>query len=165
MVKGQWYPIVRMDWASGEPLNRFIRNNLGNSDAIADVARRWRGEVMAPLRGLNIAHNDLQHGNVMVEANGRLHLVDYDGIFLPRFQGEPSPEIGHKNYQHPQRSAGNYDDQIDNFPAFVIYLSLLALRADQSLWDRFYNDDNLLLTQRDYSNPEEFGMLADSETK
>ena len=152
LVKGQWYPIVRMDWARGEPLNRFIQNNLDRPDAIAEVASLWRGELAA-LRELKIAHNDLQHGNVMVEDDGRLHLVDYDGIFLPRFQGESSPEIGHKNYQHPQRAAENYDDQIDNFPALVIYLSLLALRSDQSLWDRFYNDDNLLLTQRDYADP------------
>ena len=153
LVKGQWYPIVRMDWARGEPLNRFIQNNLGHPDAIGEVASLWRGELAA-LRELKIAHNDLQHGNVMVEEDGRLHLVDYDGIFLPRFQGESSPEIGHKNYQHPQRTAVNYDDQIDNFPALVIYLSLRALSVEPALWDRFYNDDNLLLTQRDYADPQ-----------
>ena len=152
LVRGQWYPIVRMDWASGEPLNRFVQNNLDNSEAIAEVARRWRGAV-GSLRGLGIAHNDLQHGNIMVQADNRLHFVDYDGIFLPRFLGERSPETGHKNYQHPQRSADDYDDRIDNFPALVVYLSLLALRSDQGLWDRFNNDDNLLLTQHDYSSP------------
>ncbi len=163
LVKGQWYPIVRMDWANGEPLNKFVQQNLGNSEVIAGVAARWRGAV-GSLRGLGIAHNDLQHGNVMVEAD-RLHLVDYDGIFLPSFQGERSPETGHRNYQHPQRSADNYDAQIDNFPALAIYLSLLALRADPDLWEQFYNDDNLLLTHRDYANPgdsECLGILKQS---
>ena len=129
-----------------------MQQNLCNSDAISGVAARWRG-AMGSLRGLGIAHNDLQHGNVMVQADNRLHLVDYDGIFLPSFRGESSPEIGHKNYQHPQRSANNYDAQIDNFPALVVYLSLLGLRADPNLWKRFYNEDNLLLTQKDYENP------------
>ena len=163
LVKGQWYPIVRMDWANGEPLNKFVQQNLGNPEAIAGVAARWRGAVVG-LRGLGIAHNDLQHGNVMVEAD-RLRLVDYDGIFLPRFQGERSPETGHKNYQHPQRSADNYDAQIDNFPALAIYLSLLALRADPDLWEQFYNDDNLLLTHQDYEAPgdsECLGILKQS---
>ena len=154
LVKSQWYPIVKMDWANGEPLDKFVRQNLDKPDAISGVAARWRGAV-GSLRGLGIAHNDLQHGNVMVQADNRLHLVDYDGIFLPQFQGELSPEIGHKNYQHPQRSAKNYDAQIDNFPALVVYLSLLALRADPKLWDRFYNDDNLLLTNKDYEAPKE----------
>ncbi|MXW07127.1 MAG: hypothetical protein F4Z87_03195 [Gammaproteobacteria bacterium] len=152
LVKGRWYPIVRMGWASGDPLNKFVLNNLDNPEAIAKVAARWLATV-ATLRGLEIAHNDLQHGNVMVRPDGLIRLVDYDGIFLPDFQGQSSPETGHKNYQHPQRTASNYNHQIDNFPALVIYLSLLALKADRSLWDRFYNDDNLLLTQKDYGDP------------
>ena len=151
-VKGAWYPIVKMDWADGQPLNLFVKDNLGRPDALSTLAARWRGAT-ASLRGLDIAHNDLQHGNVMVGNDGRLRLVDYDGIFLPRFQGQSSPETGHKNYQHPQRTAANYNAQIDNFPALAIYLSLLALRIDPRLWDRFYNDDNLLLTQRDYADP------------
>ena len=60
--------------------------------------------------------------------------------------------MGHKNYQHPKRTAEDYDDYVDNFPALVVYLSLLALAADPGLWS-FYNDDNLILTNRDYANP------------
>ena len=114
----------------------------------------------ASLRGLHIAHNDLQHGNVMVQRNGDIRpedydirLVDYDGIFLPQFRGDPSPELGHKNYQHPLRSARDYDGYIDNFPSLVIYLSLLALAADPGLWSLFYNEDNLLFTRDDYTAP------------
>ncbi len=156
-VKGQWYPIVKMEWAEGEPLNRFVEHNLGNPGNLVQLAARWRG-VIGSLRGLGIAHNDLQHGNVMVQ-DGRLRLVDYDGIFLPSFHGEDSPEFGHKNYQHPQRTPKHYDAQIDNFPALVVYLSLLALSADPELWGPFNNDDNLLLTQRDYANPEDSECL------
>ncbi len=156
-VKGQWYPIVKMDWAEGEPLNRFVEHNLGNPGNLMQLAARWRG-VIGSLQGLRIAHNDLQHGNVMVQA-GRIRLVDYDGIFLPDFLGEHSPEIGHKNYQHPQRTSRNYNAHIDNFPALVVYLSLLALNVEPALWDQFYNDDNLLLTQQDYANPKESRCL------
>ena len=152
MVRGKWYPIVQMDWAPGEPLDRFVQNNLDNPGALAEVASRWRGAV-GSLRGLGIAHNDLQHGNVLVQEDHRINFVDYDSIFLPRFQGKPSPELGHKNYQHPQRTPANYHELIDGFPALVIYLSLLALKTDPLLWDWFHNDDNLLLTQKDYSNP------------
>ncbi len=151
-IKGQWYPIVKMDWAEGAPLNRFVEQNLAKPENLRALAARWRGAI-GGLRGLGIAHNDLQHGNVVVQ-DDRLRLVDYDGIFLPDFHGEASPETGHKNYQHPRRSEQNYDAQIDNFPALVVYLSLLALVADSSLWQLFYNDDNLLLTQKDYANPQ-----------
>ena len=116
------------------------------------MAARWRA-VNGTLRGLGIAHNDLQHGNVMVQDQAALRLVDYDGIFLPRFQGEDSPELGHRHYQHPKRSAQDYHAGIDNFPSLVVYLSLLALRTDPRLWDRFYTQDNLLFTKDDFVDP------------
>ena len=149
-VRGGWYPVVLMGWAEGTTLNRFVEDSLNNPSALGRIAARWRGTISG-IAGLMMAHDDLQHGNVMVQDN-RLRLVDYDGIFLPNFRGKPSPELGHRNYHHPRRTADNYYDGIDNFPALVIYLSLLALRADPRLWQRFYNQDNLLFTREDYVN-------------
>ena len=80
-------------------------------------------------------------------------LVDYDGMFLPKFSGGRSPEMGHKNYQHPERTADDYGEYIDNFPSLVIYLSLLAVASDPNLW-HFYNDDNLIFTRDDYADPD-----------
>ncbi|MCY4436319.1 MAG: hypothetical protein OXE05_03180 [Chloroflexi bacterium] len=151
-LKGHWYPIVKMEWVQGEVLSAFVDSKLKEPDTLRRVAAQWRGGTTASLRGLRIAHNDLQHGNVMVQADGNIRLVDYDGMFLPQFRGERSPELGHKNYQHPQRSAADYDDYVDNFPTLVVYLSLLAVAADSKLWS-FYNDDNLIFTGNDYADP------------
>ena len=151
-LKGRWYPIVKMEWVQGEVLSSFVDSKLKEPDTLRRIAAQWRGGTTASLRGLRIAHNDLQHGNVMVQADGNIRLVDYDGMFLPQFRGERSPELGHKNYQHPQRSAADYDDYVDNFPTLVIYLSLLAVAADPTLWS-FYNDDNLIFTGNDYADP------------
>ena len=76
----------------------------------------------------------------MVQEQGALRLVDYDGI-LPRFEGEDSPELGHKHHQHPRRSTQDYHAGMDNFPSLVVYLSLLPLGSDRQLWDRFYNEE------------------------
>ena len=151
-LKGAWYPVVRMEWVEGESLSSFVGSHLNDPDALRRVAAQWRGGPAASLRGLGIAHNDLQHGNVMVQADGRIRLVDYDGMFLPRFRGERSPELGHKNFQHPLRTAEDYDAYVDNFPSLVVYLSLLAIAYDSGLWS-FYNDDNLIFTRNDYADP------------
>ncbi len=151
-LKGTWYPVVRMEWVEGESLSSFVGSHLNDPDALRRVAAQWRGGPAASLRGLGIAHNDLQHGNVMVQADGRIRLVDYDGMFLPRFRGERSPELGHKNFQHPLRTAEDYDAYVDNFPSLVVYLSLLAIASDPGLWS-FFNDDNLILTRNDYADP------------
>ncbi len=163
-LRGDWYPIVRMEWVEGELLSRFVESRLDQPDTLRRVAAQWRGGPAASLRGLRIAHNDLQHGNVMVQADGSIRLVDYDGMYLPEFRGERSPELGHKNYQHPQRSAEHYDENVDNFPSLVIYLSLLAIAADPGLWG-FHDEDNLIFTRRDYADPaqsEVFGRLKGS---
>ena len=149
--RGHWYPIVKMEWVDGELLSRFVESSLNQPATLRRIAAQWRGGPTASLRGLRIAHNDLQHGNVMVQRDGSIRLVDYDGMFLPQFRGERSPELGHKNYQHPRRSAADYDDHVDNFPSLIIYLSLLAIASDPSLWD-FYNEDNLIFTRSDYAD-------------
>ena len=162
--RGAWYPIIKMEWVEGELLSKFVDSRLNEPDTIRRVAAQWRGGTTASLRGLRIAHNDLQHGNVMVQGDGNIRLVDYDGMFLPQFRGERSPELGYKNYQHPQRLPEDYDDYVDNFPTLVIYLSLLAIASDPSLWS-FYNDDNLIFTRNDYADPgssEIFNRLKNS---
>ncbi len=163
-LRGDWYPIVKMEWVDGELLSRFVGSRLDQPDTLRRVAAQWRGGPTASLRGLRIAHNDLQHGNVLVQTDGSIRLVDYDGMFLPKFRGERSPELGHKNYQHPERSSEHYDENVDNFSSLVIYLSLLAIAADPHIWD-FHDEDNLILTRKDYADPrssEVFGRLKRS---
>ena len=150
-VRGTWYAIVKMEWVNGESLDKYVKDRLGQPAELNRVARRWRGAV-GDILGREIAHNDLQHGNVMVQFDSSIRLVDYDGIFLPQYKGQDSPEVGHRNFQHPQRTEQDYAKYVDNFPSMVIYLSLLSLAADPGLW-RFNNQDNLILTRADFLDP------------
>jgi serine/threonine protein kinase len=151
-VRGQWYPIVKMEWAEGQQLHRYVESNLRNGVALGQLAARFRG-VIAGLSGAHIAHGDLQHGNILVDAGGQLKLVDYDGFYLPSLKGQPPGEVGHPNYQHPLRiQQGYYEENTDGFSALVIYLSLLALAADPGLWS-FNNGENLIFKADDFKNP------------
>ena len=49
-----------MEWVDGELLSRFVGSRLDQPDALRRVAAQWRGGPAASLRGLRIAHNDLQ---------------------------------------------------------------------------------------------------------
>ena len=152
-VRNAWYPAVKMDWVEGLRLEKYINENLGEPEKLKVLSLRWRAERTA-LNSLGIAHNDLQHGNCLVQGDSRIRLVDYDPIFLPAFGGQPSPELGHKNYQHPQRTSQDFDANSDNFPALVIYLSIRALSADSSMWQRFNTEDNLIFRKEDFEYPE-----------
>ena len=156
-VGADWYPIVKMEWVNGQTLDKFVENNLPNPSALKRISDQWR-EIAGELQRLPAAHNDLQHGNIIIQPDKSIRLVDYDGIFLPQFQGNDSPEIGHSNFQHPQRSSSDYAAHIDNFPALVIYLSLLAVAADPGLW-KHYNDDNLIFTKNDFAQPQNSSLF------
>jgi predicted flap endonuclease-1-like 5' DNA nuclease len=141
-----------MEWVKGELLNEYIRKHLGNSIALLDLAKRWFSMVTA-LQAAGIAHGDLQHGNVVV-VNGELRLIDYDGMYVPTLAGRASNEVGHRNYQHPQRTEFDFGISTDNFAAWVIYITLLALSIDPGLWHRVQGGDEYLLFRReDFADP------------
>jgi len=156
-VCDRWYPIVKMNWVKGMPLHHYVERQLAAPDALAALAVRWRS-TMAGLKQHRIGHGDLQHGNILVTPQGELRLVDYDGMYVPVFVREQSPELGHANFQHPRRSPDFYDERLDHFPELLIYLSLRALAAEPALWNEFFNGDNLVVTAVDLRMPQCSGL-------
>lgn len=151
-VKGKWYPILKMEWVQGESLNIYIQKNLNNQSVLIKLAEQWE-TMIKTLQDSNIAHGDLQHGNVLV-MNNNIKLIDYDGMFVPTLKGKSSNEVGHRNYQHPSRNEFDFDLYIDNFSAWVIYISIIAFASDASLWDKTNaGDENLLFRKEDFENP------------
>jgi hypothetical protein len=115
------------------------------------LSEEWL-RLLSALQTSGVAHGDLQHGNIIVE-HGQLRLVDHDGIFVTRMMGWTASEVGHQHYQHPRRNAQHFDAKLDRFSSLVIYLSLLSLAEQPSLW-REHHDENLLFTKADFANPE-----------
>jgi serine/threonine protein kinase len=144
-----------MEWVAGKQLQDYVEDHLREPKVLGRLADRWRG-VVSGLGRVHIAHGDLQHGNILVDSQGQIRLVDYDGFFIPPLQGHPpDEEVGHANYQHAERIRwGYYEENVDGFSALVIYLSLLALKADPGLWDpTFHSGDNLVFSARDFKKP------------
>lgn len=145
------YPAVLMPWVGGMTISSFIEEAVadGEHDSLRQLAEQWRHDALA-LMDSGIVHGDLQHGNVMVTSDGSLRLIDYDSTWVP---GSPRllNELGHPNYQHPQRlELSEVTPAAEVFSSFVIYLSLLAVSDDSSLWTKFHNEENLLFTQDDF---------------
>ena len=150
LVKGEWYPILKMDWVQGVELDRYIGEYLDDSQVLLRLDRQLQ-ELQKDLQKVGIAHGDLQHGNIMVDDQGELKLVDYDGMYVPALQGAPPLEIGHPNYQPPQRSLKDFSDRLDDFSFAVISLSLRALANEPNLWANFHEDNKkLIFRQNDF---------------
>ncbi|PZO42653.1 MAG: hypothetical protein DCF19_06325 [Pseudanabaena frigida] len=171
LVKGEWYPVLKMDWVEGSELDRYIGEYIDDSQVLLRLDRQLK-QLQKDLQQEGIAHGDLQHGNIMVDNQGELKLVDYDGMYVPALQGAPPLEVGHPNYQPPMRSPKDFGDRLDEFSFEVISLSLRALASQPNLWETFHEDNkNLIFRQNDFQEPElspvfqSIANIPDDETR
>jgi hypothetical protein len=167
-VDGADYPLLKMEWVDGTVLNRFVEAHLDAPDVLDALAAAW-ADLMADLEARDLAHADLQHGNVLVrETDGglRLSLVDYDTMYVPALEGWRSAEVGHRNYQHPDRTDTDFGPYLDRFPGLVVYTALRACAVRPGLWDRYDTGENLLFQDADFYDPGQsalFDALAATE--
>lgn len=153
-VANRWYPILKMEWLDGSTLLQYIESHLHDSAKLHDLASAFK-QVILSMQTENIAHGDLQHGNIIVTGEGQIKLVDYDGVFVPELEGKMSSELGHSNYQHPARSYSDFNANMDNFSAWLIWISINALAEDPSLWQTLDSgNDCLLFKGQDLLQPE-----------
>lgn len=153
-VAGRRLPMLKMQWCHGDPLNYWLGKNLRNKQVIEDFLENWR-QTLLTLSAAGVAHGDLQHGNVLIQ-DGQIKLVDYDGVYVPQFKGMEATELGHRSYQHPQRNESHFGPYLDNFSAWLIYLSVLISGCDRHVWQDFEGGDECLLFRRqDLDSPSE----------
>ena len=158
-VRGDWYPVLKMEWVEGFLLNQFVRDNLERPAVLDALCQIWV-RMARRLRQAEVTHGDLQHGNVLLVPGSKatslaVRLIDYDGLWVPELAGVPSGEVGHPSYQHPQRlREGTYGPEVDRFPLLVVATALRGLIAGgPALWERYDNGDNLLFRETDLRDP------------
>ncbi len=162
-VGTQSYPITIMPWINGETLEAYIYKNLKNPEKLKLLPEKFT-ELMKLLSEKRIAHGDLSQQNIMVKED-QLYLVDYDGLYLPVLEKYPSAEIGHSNFQHPNRNFEHYNESIDNFSSIVIFLALSALAITPELWTKYEAaGDGLLFRKKDFLNPYHSELIQELET-
>jgi len=153
LVKGRTHPILKMEWLDGETLGEYVEKNRRNAQAMEDLAEKFK-ELVGELKRRGVSHCDLHDANIMV-VGGELKMIDYDAMFVPGLEGFPASEVGHNNYQHPERRLEDFGPHLDNFSEWVIYLSLLALARRPEVWEELDGGDQcLLFRSADYTDPD-----------
>ena len=168
-IRGQWFPLLKMQWVEGFTLNEFVRQYLDKPAMFGALLQIW-GRMATRLREAGVAHADLQHGNVLMvpgssAASVAVKLIDYDGMFVPALANKKSGEVGHPSYQHPQRlREGTYSLEVDRFPLLLIATSMRCLQmGGRALWERYDNGDNLLFREADLRTPGESALFRELE--
>ncbi len=155
-------PVIVMEWIDGvtllEKVDELCRRR--DTQTLGQLAEQWL-VVLNTMRQARMAHGDLAGLNVMVRKTGQIVLIDYDGVYIPEFANLPQVVLGQQGYQHPDMPNRPFTQEMDNFSALVIYLSLLALRSQPGLWDKYVQrnakgqlDGNMLFTGDDFAQPD-----------
>lgn len=144
---GVWVDVILGDWIEGETLHKAAIEAAEAHDTakLRSLAESFDA-LAAGLVADDCAHGDLKPANIIVDRNQRLHPIDFDATFLPAFAGEASPELGTAAYQHPARTAGDFNERLDDYPAALISTALHALAEDPTLWERYGSADGLLFS-------------------
>ena len=161
-VDGASYPIVKMAWASGTTMGEFLEDNLKNPAALGRLADALK-QLAAFLHQERIAHGDLSADNIMVSRDGSsVQLIDYDGMFVDEIKDLGSAELGNINFQHPERkSLQPFDATLDRFSLIALSLSIRALQADSSLWDKTNSEATaILFRSNDFLDPASSNAFA-----
>ncbi|WP_244809081.1 hypothetical protein [Streptomyces sp. So13.3] len=148
------YPVLKMEWIEAVTLSSWLDANHADRYAVDRLADRFAA-LTCDLSRNEIAHGDLQHGNLLVAHDDTLRLVDYDGMYVPALSGLGGTERGHRNYQSPLRGNDDFGVTLDRFSAWVIFMSLKSIATDPALWNRLHEPSGefLLLTEDDFKSP------------
>ena len=167
-VNGVKYSVTRMEWAEGMSLREFIKQNYLQNPHIFKVVADEFQKMVSDLHKYQIAHGDLQDGNILLKRNGNgieIKLIDYDSLFVPTLRGQPDQILGLPEYQHPRRMIGGRqaNEKVDYFSELVIYLSFLSLAEKPKLWNQFKakTERGLLFSEEDFKNPDKSDIFQE----
>lgn len=147
----------RMKWIDGHNLKEYINLNIKHPERLLSLADKFR-KMVAAFNLYNIAHGDLQHGNIIVKSDGQIVVIDYDSMYIEGFDEMLDLIKGQAGYQHPRRQENTYlNSKLDYFSSLIIYLSLLVYSEMPDLWD---NDTEwLVFSKEDLAEPNESEVI------
>lgn len=143
------FPVLKMEWIEGVTMESYIHSNSRDCDAIKTLHEKFC-ELALWLRSKPFAHGDIKPDNIMIRPDGTLTLIDYDGMYVPSMKGEKSPTVGTSGFSHPNRTADDFDENIDDFALAVTSISLLAISQEPSFYEKLGGKDRLLFSYEDY---------------
>lgn len=154
---GEWCDVVVSDWLEGATLQTAIVAALGDSEQMRSLAERFDA-LACDLIAQEWAHGDVKPENIIVGADGELHLIDFDAMYRPCFTAADCEESGTRAFQHPDRDEV-FGKEIDDYPIALISTSLHALALNPALW----SDDDALPVSPDKAVAGEDATLAQIE--
>lgn len=159
LINGKFNPLIVMDWIEGVTLKDYLNENIDNKTNITAIANKFK-EMVHYFHQHDIAHGDLQHGNILITKSGDMVVIDYDSMYVEQLKGLSDNVKGLPGYQHPARQNNmTISSKLDYFSELVIYLSLLVYSEMPQLWNKYKDTEDLLFSKEDFLNPDQSEII------
>ncbi len=145
------FPVLLMDWIDGETMNVFVEKYFSDRGKMFALFEQFLNFSKWLLKQ-PFAHGDLKPDNIIIDNNGYLKIIDYDGMYVPQMQGMKSREFGSANFRNPIKNELVFDKNIDVFPIVSILLSLNLIRENSNYFLELGQSDRLMFTKYDYDD-------------
>ncbi len=132
--------VVLRPWIEGITLREAVERTT-TFKSLSDEWSRLALEIVEA----EWAHGDLSGDNIVVDAEGRMSLIDFDSSYCPALSGLSNNNLGTKLFQSSRRSPADFNSRIDDFSIVLITVALRALAHDAELLGRYPLPDGLLL--------------------
>lgn len=153
-VNGELFSALVMEWIEGETLGVYLKRLVKREEKDAIFALAYNFDRMALwLLDQSFAHGDLKPENIIIDKNGILRLIDYDGLYTPEMKGQKARENGSPGFRHPAKKVENFNSEIDLFSIDIISFCLHALAIMPELGIDANFDDILLFNENELINP------------
>ncbi len=162
VVDGKIYPTTRMKWIEGKNLKEYICSHR-DKPHLEQLAKSFI-LLCQDLHKCKIAHGDLHHENIIVDKDGKLHLIDYDSMYVPSMAGYSDILVGKKDYQHPKRKNNHKaSEKLDYFSELIIYTSILGIAQNLSFIEDYHieGSEGLLFEAKDYFDIENANIVGE----
>lgn len=154
---GMHTPYLAMEYVEGIPLSEYVRGHALAPRAIIALLVVIADAVQhAHLRG--VVHRDLKPGNILVDAQGRPHILDFGIAHLTEGDGAPvhhltrtGQMIGTVQYMSPEQFIGDprlIDGRTDVYALGVIAFELLTGELPHRLADSSLLDAARIVTRQ-----------------
>ncbi len=165
---GLYYPVLEMEWAPGRSLYQWCKACVEEKtfDSLRVSAENFRSFVQK-MQNARLVHGDFHHDNLFVSDDCEVYTIDYDTLCQVADPPKANRALGHPSYQQACRNSSTLvTESLDNFSALLIYLAMLAIAEEPSLWTQFVvarDNDGLLFTVDDLAEPKRSPLFATLE--
>ena len=144
--KEVYVDVVITPWIEGKSLAKHALHTAeaGDRDEFTRLSKRF--DLLAEeIVNAEWSHGDINCENIVISPDGDIHLIDFDGKYIPALEGKQSCELGRAAYQSPLRRLHHFDSRLDDYSLAITSISLAALSIDPNLYWEYPFKDSLLL--------------------